>query len=483
LPAGIRQHAGRLGRGFLRLSSPATPGGDFFRRKAAPGPANFILDSLGSEERSLLQDDLESVFLPAGEVLQNAGEAHDAVYFPSSCIISLLGSTQDGASTELAMLGNEGMSSLSLALGDSVASHKLVVQSAGHAYRLDAGIMHWELARGGRLQRLVLRHVQAVLVQIGQNLLCANHHTLEQRLCRWLLQCLERQPEASIRMTQDRLAGLLGVRREIITLAAGHLQAAGLIAYQRGKISIIDRAGLEAATCECFATVDNEYRRYFQTLSESSPPARWRAHPPSLRQSALARWREQPPVAVDLAASAEMHHELEIRKIELEISNEALQEAISSAEARSERYADIYDFAPIGYFTLDAAGNILDLNLAGAILLGLKRSQKGRQGFASYLAAESQASFRQFVSQVLHEKRRNLCEIELAATPTHPAATVRIEAVPDEDGKECRMVLLDITEQRNALQALEHSEMRFRHFIENLPRGQGMSSRPQNKKD
>ena len=100
-----------------------------------------------------------------------------------------------------------------------------------------------------------------------------------------------------------------------------------------------------------------------------------------------------------------------------------------------------------------------------------------------FLAAESQASFRQFVSQVLHEKRRNLCEIELAATPTHPAATVRIEAVPDEDGKECRMVLLDITEQRNALQALEHSEMRFRHFIENLPRGQGMSSRPQNKKD
>ena len=442
-----------------------------------PGAANFILAGLSVAERSRLQDDLEPVPLQAGEVLQNAGEALAKVYFPTSGIISLLAVSRDGQSTELAMVGNEGLAGVCLALGDTVTSHKLVVQSAGHAYRLAAGIMQWELAQAGRLQRLALRYGQALLGQIGQNFVCANHHTIEQRLCRWLLLCLDRQADAVIAMTQDRLAGLLGVRREMVTIGAGRLQAAGLIVCQRGKINIVDRAGLAAAACACHAVIQADYARYARAMTESHPPSRFRSHPASLRQSALARWRALPAATPDPAESAELHHEVEIRKIELEISNEALHEAIGAAEALSERYADIYDFAPIGYFTLDAACNILDLNLAGAILLGLKRSQKSRQGFASYLAAENQEDFRKFVAQVLHEKQRSWCEILLAATPLRPAATVRIEAVPDEDGTECRMVLLDITEQRDALQALEHSAMRFRRFIESLPRGQGMSSR------
>ncbi|MFZ2268024.1 MAG: helix-turn-helix domain-containing protein [Azonexus sp.] len=442
-----------------------------------PGPANFILAGLSASERMLLHDDLEPVVLQAGEVLQNAGELLSDVYFPTSCIISLLATTRDGASTELAMVGHEGLAGASLVLGDAISSHKLVVQSAGQAYRLEAGIMRWELAQGGRLQGLALRYTKALLDQIGQNFVCASHHRIEQQLSRWLLLCLDRRPDAPISMTQDRLAGLLGVRREIVTLGAGRLQAAGLIAYHRGTISISDRAGLEAAACECYGAIRDEYLRYFQAMAENSPPSRFRTHPASLRQSALARWRDLPAAAEDPAESAEVHHELEIRKIELEISNEALHRAIAAAEVLSERYADIYDFAPLGYFTLDAAGNILDLNLAGAILLGLKRSQKSRQGFASYLAEESQETFKQFVAQVLHEKKQNQCEILLAATPLHPAATVRIEAVPDEDGTECRMVLMDITEQRNTQQALEHSEMRFRRFIENLPRGKGMATK------
>ncbi|UCV05570.1 helix-turn-helix domain-containing protein [Dechloromonas denitrificans] len=448
-----------------------------------PWQSNFILAGLSVTERSLLLDDLKPVSLQAGDVLQNAGELLSHVYFPSDSIVSLLATTHDGASTELAMVGNEGLIGISAVLGDLVSSHKLVVQSAGEAYRLEAGIMRWELAQGGGLQRLALRYTKALLVQMGQNVVCANHHTIEQRLSRWLLLCLDRQPAAAISMTQDRIAGLLGVRREIVTIGAGRLQAAGLIAYQRGKISIIDRAGLEAAACECYGAIRAEYARYFQAMADTSPPSRFRAHPASLRQSALARWRDLPVAAEDPSDSAEAHHELEVRKIELEISNEALHQAFAAAAALSERYADIYDFAPIGYFTLDAAGNILDLNLAGAILLGLKRSQKSRQGFASYLAAESQEPFKQFVAQVLREKQRNLCEIVLAATPVHPAATVRIEAVPDEDGTECRMVLMDITEQRNALEALEHSEMRFRRFIENLPIAKGMTTKPSGKED
>lgn len=441
-----------------------------------PGPQNFILAALHAAERAGLHNDLELVSLTAGDVLQDAGEALRKVYFPVDCIISLLATTRDGASMELAMVGHEGMAGISLALGDTVASHRMLVQSAGRAYRLDARIMRWELAQGGQLQRLVLRYAKALLVQIGQNFACAAQHTMEQRICRWLLQRQDRQPDAAISMTQDRLAGLLGVRREIVTLAAGRLQAAGLIAYHRGRISIIGHAGLAAAACECHGLIHEEYARYFRSVTESCPPSPLRAQPESLRQSALARWRERP--AENPAGSDEMRHELEIRKIELEISNEVLHEAFAAAEALSERYADIYDFAPIGYFTLDAAGNILDLNLAAAILLGLKRSQKNRQGFASHLAMESQENFRQFVAQVLHEKKRNLCEIVLAATPRHPAATVRIEAVPDAEGTECRMVMMDVTEQRAALRALEHSEMRFRHFIENLPRGRSLSNRP-----
>ncbi|MBS1159609.1 MAG: hypothetical protein H6R15_2028 [Proteobacteria bacterium] len=450
---------------------------------ALPGPPNFILAGLSSSELALLQDDLELLALPAGAVLQNAGEVLSDVYFPTTCIVSLIASTANGASTELAMVGNEGLVGVSLVLGDTVSSQQLVVQCAGQAYRLKAGIMAWELAQGGRLQRLALRYAKALLAQTGQNFVCANHHPIAQQLCRWLLLCLDRRPGEAINMTQDRIASLLGVRREAVTDGAGKLQAAGLIQYQRGKIVVLDRPGLEDAACECYRAIRGEYGRYFQAMAESLLPSRARPPPASLRQRAEARWRDLPTANPESPSdSARLLHELEIRKIELEISNEALHQAFDTADARSERYADIYDFAPIGYFTLDARGYILDLNLAGAILLGLKRSQKSRLRFGSYLAPECQAAFDKFVDQVLHEKTRNLCEIVLAATPWRPAATVRVEAVPDEAGHECRMVLLDITEQRATLQALEHSEMRYRRFIENLPLGQGITTRRANDK-
>lgn len=472
------------------LDPPDFPDASSQRKRAMPigrPPAprqNLLLAGLGAVQHSLLQDDLERVSLPAGAVLQNAGELLTHVYFPTTCIVSLISTTRDGASTELAMVGNEGLVGVSLVLGDTAVSHKLVVQSAGEAYRLQAGIMHWELAQAGRLQQLALRYTKTLLVQMGQNFVCANHHTIEQQLCRWLLLCLDRRPNEPVCMTQDRIASLLGVRREIVTLGAGKLQAAGLIEYRRGKIAVVDRPALEAAACECYGVIHAETARYCQSMAEPIPPSHFRPHPASLRQRAEARWRELPAATQENPGnSAHLLHELEIRKIELEISNEALHQAFDAADALSERYADIYDFAPIGYFTLDAAGNILDLNLAGAILLGLKRSQKSRQRFVSYLAAESQAAFGEFVDQVLHEKTRNICEIKLAATALRPASTVRIEAVPDEDGKECRMVLLDITEQRMALQALEHSEMRYRRFIENLPLGTGITTQPAHKKN
>lgn len=443
--------------------------------------ANQLLAGLGQAERSRLLDDLELLTLVPGQVLQNAGEELTDVYFPTTGIVSLLATTREAASTELAMVGNEGLAGVSLVLGDACASHKLVVQCAGEAYRLKAASMRWALAQDGALQRLALRYTQALLAQIGHNFVCANHHPIEQRLCRWLLLCLDRLPGRQIDMTQDRMAGLLGVRREIVTTGAGKLQAAGLIRYQRGKIAVLDRAGLEALACECYGAIRAEYGRYFQSTADSTPPSSFRPHQASLRQRAEARWRDLPTPPEHAADPAHSLHELEIRKIELEMSNEALHQAFDAADALSGRYADIYDFAPIGYFTLDTQGNILDLNLAGAILLGLKRSQKSRHRFLNYLAPESRAGFGEFVDRVLREKTRNQCEIELPATALRPASTIRIEAVPDEDGKECRMVLMDITEQRNALRALEHSEMRYRRFIENLPLAKGIAAKPPDK--
>jgi PAS domain-containing protein len=440
---------------------------------------NLLLASLSPAEQSRLKDDLELISLQAGSVLQNTGEVMTDVYFPTSAIVSLIASTREGAATELAMVGNEGLAGVSLILGDDIASHKIVVQSSGDAYRLKAETLRWELDQDGRLQQLALRYAHALMVQIAQGLVCARYHSIEQQLCRWLLLCLDRHTDNRIAMTQERIASLLGVRREAITDAAGKLQTAGVIRYSRGQIIVLDRPALEAWGCECYGVVKLEFERYARSTETIHVPSRFRLNPVTLRHRAEARWREHPvPTPENPTDAARQQHELEIRKIELEIDNEALHDAHDQADALSERYADIYNFAPIGYFTLDAVGNILEVNLAGAILLGLKRSQKSRHRFVSYLAPECQAAFTQFVDNILHEKTGGFCEIILAANPQRPASTLRVEAVPDEDGKECRMVLLDITEQRRTLLALEHSELGYRRFIENLPLPKAISGKP-----
>jgi PAS domain-containing protein len=440
---------------------------------------NLLFASLSLAEQSRLQDDLELVSLQAGTVLQNAGEMVTDVYFPTSCIISLIATTREGAATELAMVGNEGLAGISLVLGDDTSSHKLVVQGSGNAFRLKAETLRWELDQDGRLQQLSLRYAHALMVQTAQGLVCARYHSIEQQLCRWLLLCLDRRTDNRIAMTQERIASLLGVRREAITDGAGKLQAAGLIRYSRGQIVVLDRPALEAWGCECYGVVKLEFERYVGATETVQVPSRFRLNPVTLRHRAEARWRELPvPAPENATDAARLQHELEIRKIELEIDNEALHEAHDQADALSERYADIYNFAPIGYFTLDAAGNILEVNLAGAILIGFKRSQKSRHRFVSYLEPDCQAAFTQFVDNILHEKTGGFCEITLAATPLRPPSTLRVEAVPDEDGTECRMVLMDITEQRRALRALEHSELGYRRFIENLPLRKAISGKP-----
>ena len=222
---------------------------------------NHLLTALPSEEYQRLSPFLELVPMPLGEVLYESGNELRHVYFPTTAIISLLYVMLDGASAEIAVVGNEGVIGVALFMGGETMPNRAVVQSAGHAYRLKGQLLKQEFNRSGELQHLLLRYTQALLTQMAQTAVCNRHHSLDQQLCRWLLLSLDRLPTNEISMTQELIANMLGVRREGVTEAAGNLQKTGLITYRRGHITVLDRAGLEARACECYAVVKKEFDR------------------------------------------------------------------------------------------------------------------------------------------------------------------------------------------------------------------------------
>jgi CRP-like cAMP-binding protein len=232
-----------------------------------PGPAvpeprqNQVLATLSEDEYVRLLPHLEFVAQPLGQVLHETGVPTRHAYFPTTSIVSMLYVMEDGASAEIAVVGNEGLLGVSLFLGGEKTTSRAVVQSAGHAYRLKAKLLRDEFARGGPLQRRLLHYSQALLTQIAQTAVCNRHHTLDQQFCRWLLLSIDRLPSNELVMTQELIANMLGVRREGVTEAAGNVQKAGLISYSRGHIRVLDRAGLEARACECYAVVKKEFDR------------------------------------------------------------------------------------------------------------------------------------------------------------------------------------------------------------------------------
>lgn len=431
---------------------------------------NRILAALPPAELARLEDDLEQLELPLGKILYAAGDSIEFVYFPTSCIVSLVFATENGSSAELAMTGNDGLVGIPLVLGGETTTHKVVVQSAGTAYRLRAEVICWELDQGACLQRLCLSYAQALMTQMAQSVVCNRHHSVDQQLCRWLLLSLDQLEDNQINMTQELIAAMLGVRREAVTEAAGKLQAAGLIQYRRGHIAVLDRPGLEARVCECYGVVRAEYDRLFHLMPPGLPKNRVRPNPATLRQRAEARLQQKQPVAPVTPWDTErLLHELQVHQVELEMHNEELRHAYGEADALREKYADIYDFAPVGYFTLDAQGVILQLNLAGAILLGVKRSRHGRYRFAAAVKPEYLPTFNAFQKEVLDNNCKKSCEIVLAATGQRSEASVRIEAVPDENSRECRMVVMDITAEKEATRALHEREGYQRALLDNFP--------------
>jgi CRP-like cAMP-binding protein len=222
---------------------------------------NRLLAALPAAEWSRWRPLLEPVAMPLGAVLYESGMAMSHVYFPTTSIVSLLYVLKNGASAEIAVVGNEGIVGVSLFMGGETTPSRSVVQSAGQGFRLPGQVLKDEFGRSGPVLQLLLRYTQALITQMAQTAVCNRHHSLDQQLCRWLLLSLDRLPAQDLVMTQELIANMLGVRREGVTEAAANLQRAGLIRYRRGHISVLDRPGLERRTCECYSVVQQEYKR------------------------------------------------------------------------------------------------------------------------------------------------------------------------------------------------------------------------------
>lgn len=222
---------------------------------------NHLLDALPASDFERLASHLELIPMGLGDVLYEPGVKLRYVYFPTTSIVSMLYVMEDGASAEIAIVGNEGILGISLFMGGDTTPSRAVVQSAGHGFRLKAELIRNEFGRFGPTMQLLLRYTQALITQMAQTAVCNRHHSIDQQLCRWLLLSLDRLASNELAMTQELIANMLGVRREGVTEAAGTLQHAGLIRYRRGTITVVDRPGLEARSCECYQVVKTEFDR------------------------------------------------------------------------------------------------------------------------------------------------------------------------------------------------------------------------------
>jgi CRP-like cAMP-binding protein len=222
---------------------------------------NRLLDALPQDEYEALRSRMHKVSFFLGEVVYEFAENPDYVYFPTTSIVSLLYTMENGATAEMGLTGNDGVVGIALFMGGGTMPNRAVVQSAGGAIRMKAKMLQDEFARGGAFQQLLLRYTQALITQISQTAVCNRLHSLEQQLCRWLLLSHDRVQSDELIMTQELIADMLGVRREGVTVAAGHLQDVGAISYVRGHIQILDRNRLEEAACECYRVVKDEFER------------------------------------------------------------------------------------------------------------------------------------------------------------------------------------------------------------------------------
>jgi len=233
-----------------------------------PPTQNRLISTFPADVCDRLRPNLLPVTLSLGEVVYEAGGRPEYVYFPIGAVVSLLYTMEDGATAEVGLTGSDGIVGIALFLGGDTTPNRAIVQIAGGAYKMRASVLQDEFARGGAVQQLLLRYTQALITQISQTAVCNRLHPVEKRLCRWLLLSHDLVQSDELAMTQEFISNMLGGRRESVTVAAARLQDSGLIRYSRGHITILDRAGLESAVCECYRIVRNEFDRLL-----GAPPA------------------------------------------------------------------------------------------------------------------------------------------------------------------------------------------------------------------
>ncbi|WP_158773944.1 Crp/Fnr family transcriptional regulator [Cobetia sp. L2A1] len=222
---------------------------------------NHLLATLSDDVKERLAPHIDTVPLSLGQIIHTSGSALNHVYFPIDAIVSLLYVTENGASAEIAVVGNEGLVGIAVFMGGESTTSRAIVQSAGLAFRLPVDQLKDEFNRHGEMLHLLLRYTQSLITQMAQTAVCNRHHSIDQQLCRWLLLSLDRLPSNQLNMTQELIANMLGVRREGVTEAAGKLNRLGIIKYQRGHITVLDRPRLEERCCECYAVVKKESDR------------------------------------------------------------------------------------------------------------------------------------------------------------------------------------------------------------------------------
>ena len=231
---------------------------------------NYLLAAMPPQEYARLAPLLEPISLSRGKVLYEFNEKLKYVYFPTTATASLLCTMEDGASVEIAEVGNEGMLDVSMLLGGDGALTQATIQTAGHGYRLAAKWLDQENGHLGSLLTLLMRYTHTLISQIAQTTGCIRRHSVEQQFCRWLLLNFDRMNSSNLAMTQELMANMLGVRRETITEAAGRLQDAGFISYRRGQIEVLDRSGLESQSCECYRVVKRSFDRLRSDLAANA---------------------------------------------------------------------------------------------------------------------------------------------------------------------------------------------------------------------
>ena len=382
---------------------------------------NRILAAIPLSHYTRLAAHLKPVDFLSGQVVCEPGDVLDFVYFPTTSTTSLVSHTHDGDSSELAMIGRDGMVGVMLALGSTAMNYRVVVQCAGQAYRMPAHVFVDELTHCPELQQLALCYVQVLLTQMSQSIVCTGHHSVIERLCYWLLINQESLGSDQLCVTHEMISSMLGVRRESVTQALGKLQAMGHVSSGRGKIKILQREGLVSGVCECYALVGSEKQRLFEHAMHAAAPSQ--------------------------VLSSECSEDGHL--------------AIADSGASLQKYQDAYDFAPVGFVTLDAQGLVLQTNLAGAIMLDIHRSQKQVKRFLDFMKPSDQPLFSDFHQEVLSGKCRRHCELTLSATNHRPEMVVRIDATLDEEGDACQLVLIDVTQEKHEMAqrlALEHQQ-------------------------